>query len=158
MACVFQCLSRPGRPALDQALSVFEKAKALNSTRVQSELYDRAKMFFEQFRRIDSTTARQQDGEMGPKMMSKEVEAFSIRLFDILFGPKTSEAEPESTRMKRAVLAVAYAKCAAASETGRLTTTLQRWLDTERSGPLRETIKRALLVINTSVSINGPRD
>ena len=148
VACVFQCLSRPsGEPGLDQALVIVEKAKALNSARVQSELYERAKIFFEQFPRIDKTTTRQQDGEMDPKDLSTEVEAFSLRLIDLLFGPKTNEAEPESTRMKRAVLAVTYANCAAGSETGRLTVALGKWLDTERSGPIRDTVKRALLAI-----------
>jgi hypothetical protein len=46
--------------------------------------------------------------------------------------------------MERAILAVAYGNSAAASETGRLTTTLEQWLAKERSGPVRETITRAL--------------
>lgn len=153
VACVFQCLSRPSGPGLDHALLIVEKAKALNSARVQSELYERAKIFFEQFPRPDKTTTRRQDVEMDPKDLPTEVKAFSSRLIDLLFGPRTNEAEPESTRMKRAVLAATYANCAAASQTGRLTVALGKWLDTERSGPIRDMVKRALQAINTSVSV-----
>ena len=149
--CIFQSLSRTSGPTFEQALFIVEKLKALNSGMVQSVLYDRAKIFLEQFPRIDSAKTRQPDGEVRSKDASKEVEAFSSRLIDILFGPKTREAEPETARMKRALLAETYVKCDAASETRRLTNILERWLDTERSGPIRETVKRALLAISTSV-------
>jgi hypothetical protein len=127
-----------------------DKVKALNLRTVQSVLYERAKTFFDQLPRIDKTRTRQRDGEVQAKGVSGEVEAFSLRLIDILFGPKTNEAEPESTRMKRAALAVAYANCAAASETGRLTTTLEQLLDKERSGPTREIIAHALRALGES--------
>lgn len=136
-------------------MAILEKATTQNSRTVQNEFYDRAKTFFEQLQHFDSTTTGQEDAEVQlGKKVSKEVEAFSSGLFDQLFGPKANESEPESTRMKRAALAEAYAKCAAASETGRLTSLasiLERWLDNERSGPVRDTIRRtlALLAPNT---------
>jgi hypothetical protein len=151
VACVFQCLSHTSRPALEQALSIVNKANALNLRTVQIVLYEQAKIFFDKFPRIDNTSARPQDGELRSKNVSGEVEAFSSQLIEVLFGPKTNEREPESTRMKRAVLAVAYADSAAASETRKLTTTLEQWLEVERSGPIRETVKRALLAIRISV-------
>jgi hypothetical protein len=144
-ACVFQCLSYPSGPALDQALVIVEKVNALNLRAVQSVLYERAKIFLDHFPHLDHATPGEHDDEVHSKRVSKEVELFSSRLIDILFGPTTDEAEPESTRMKRAVLAVAYANCAAASEAGRLTSILEQWLGRERSGPVRETITRALL-------------
>jgi hypothetical protein len=150
VACVFQCLSHTSRPALDQALSVVQKANALNLRTVQSVLYEQAKIFLDKFPRIENTSMGPQDGDVRSKNVSGEVEAFSSQLIDILFGPKTNEREPESTRMKRAALAEAFAKNAAASETRRLTTTLEEWLGKERSGPIRETIKRALLAIRMS--------
>jgi hypothetical protein len=152
--CVFQSLSHTSGPALERALLIVEKLKALNSRMVQSVLYERAKIFFEQFPRIASAKTQPRDGEVRSKDVSEEIQASSSRLIDILFGPKTNETEPESTRMKRAVLAVAYANCAVASETGRLTrltTILENWLGIERSGPIRETVKRALLAIRMRV-------
>lgn len=110
-------------------------------------LYERAKIFVEQFSRIDSTAVRQHDGEVASNNVSKEVEAFSLPLINILISPKTNGAEPESTRMKRAALAVAYANSAPPSETGRLTSILELWLDEERSGPIRDSLQRALLTL-----------
>lgn len=145
--CLFQCLSLTSGPALDQALLIVDKVKALNLRTVQSVLYERAKTFFDRFPRIDDTQAQQHDGEVPSTRESREVEVFSPRLIDVLFGPKTNEAEPESTRMKRAALAVAYANSSTASETERLATTLEQWLDKERSGPIRETVRHALLAL-----------
>lgn len=146
-ACVFQCLSHTSGPALGQALLIVEKVNALNLRAVQSVLYERAKIFLDQFPHVDNTTSQQDDGKVQAKFASKEVEVFSSRLIDILLGPKTHEAESESTRMKRAVLAEAYANSAAASEASRLTTILEQWLDEERSGPIRDTVTRALLAL-----------
>lgn len=150
VACTFQSLSHLGVPALDQALLIVDKVKVLNSSMIQRVLCERAKIFIEQFPRSDSTGTQQHDGDVQSKIVSKEVEAFSLRLIDILFGPTTYEAEPEPSRMKRAVLAMTYANSAAASEIGRLTSTLEEWLDKERSGPIREIVKRALLAISRS--------
>ena len=121
-------------------------------------LYDRAKIFFEQFPHVDSAKTQQSAGEVRSENVSGEVEAFSSRLIDVLFGPKISEAELESARMKRAALAVTYVKCAAASETGRLTSTLEKWLASERSRPVRETLKRALLAIGVSAHDAHPAE
>lgn len=146
-ACAFQCLSYTSGPALDQALVIVEKVHALNLRAVQSVLYERAKIFLDQFPHLDTATPGEHDDEVHSKRVSKEVDRFSSRLIDILFGPKTDDAEPEATRMKRAVLAVAYANCAVASEAWRLTSILEQWLGTERSGPVRETMTRALLAL-----------
>ena len=154
VTCTFHCLSPPSGPTLERALLILEKIQTLNSRTVQSVLYDRAKIFFEQFPHIDSAKTQQGAGEVRSKDVSKEVEAFSSRLIDILFSPKLSE--PESARMKRAALAVTYVNCAAASETGRLTSTLEKWLASERSRPIHETLKRALLAISVSAHDGAP--
>jgi hypothetical protein len=158
VTCTFYCLSPPSGPTLEQALSILEKIQTVKSRTVQSVLYDRAKIFFEQFPHIDSAKTQQNTGEVRSKDVSKEVEAFSSRLIDVLFGPKISEAEPEPTRMKRAALAVTYVNCAVASEIGRLTSTLEKSLASERSRPVHETLKRALLAIGVSAHDEHPAE
>ena len=156
VTCTFHCLFPPSGPTLERALLILETIQTQNLQTVQSVLYDGAKIFFEQFPHIDSAKTQQGAGEVRSKDVSKEVEVFSSRLSDILIGPKISPAEPEYTRMKRAALAVAYVNCAAASETGRLTSSLGTWLASERSRPIRETLKRALLAISVSAHDGAP--
>jgi hypothetical protein len=156
VTCTFSCLSPPSGPTLERALSILEKIQTVNSRTVQSVLYDRAKIFFEQFPHIDSAKTQQDAGEVRSKDVSKETEAFSSRLIDVLFGPNISEAEPESMRMKRAALAVSYVNCGAASETG--ISILGKWLASERSRPAREMLKRALLVIGVSAHDGHPAE
>src|SRR5947209_11452388 len=105
VTCTFNCLSPPSGPTLDRALLILEKIHTANSRPVRSVLYDRAKIFFEQFPHIDSAKAQQGAGEVRSKDVSKETEAFSSRLIDVLFGPKTVEAESESTGMTQVALA-----------------------------------------------------
>ena len=155
VTCSFNCLFPPSGPTLERALSILEKIQTVNSRTVQSVLYDRAKIFFERFPHIDSAKT-QGAGEVRSKDVSKETEAFSSRLIDVLFGPTTSEAEPESMRMKRAALAVSYVNCGAASETG--ITTLRKWLASERSRPVHEMLKRALLAIGVSAHDGHPAE
>jgi hypothetical protein len=156
VTCTFSCLSPPSGPTLERALSILEKIQTANSRTVQSVLYDRAKIFFEQFPHIDSAKTQQGAGEVRSKGVSKETEAFSSRLIDVLFGPKTSETEPESMRMKRAALAVSYVNCGAASETG--IGSLRKWLASERSRPVHDTLKRALLAIGVSAHDGHPAE
>jgi hypothetical protein len=156
VTCTFNCLSPPSGPTLERASLILEKIQTVNSRTVQSVLYDRAKIFFEQIPHIDSAKTPQGAGEVRSKDVSKETEAFSSRLIDVLFGPKISEAEPESTRMKLAALAVTYVNCAAASETG--INILGKWLASERSRPVHETLKRALLAIGVSAHDGHPAE
>jgi hypothetical protein len=156
VTCTFSCLCPPSGPTLERALSILEKIQTVNSRTVQSVLYDRAKIFFEQFPHTDSAKTQQDAGEVRSKDVSKETEAFSSRLIDVLFGPNISEAEPESMRMKRAALAVSYVSCGAAAETG--ISTLGKWLASERSRPAREMLKRALLVIGVSAHDGHPAE
>jgi hypothetical protein len=158
VTCTFNCLSPLSGPTLERALLILEKIQTVNSQTVQSVLYDRAKIFFEQFPHIDSAKTQQSVGEERSGDVSKEVEAFSSRLIDVLFGPKTSEAEPEATRLKRAALAVTYVNCVAASEKGGLASTLGKWLASERSRTVRETLKRALLVISVTAHDEHPAE
>jgi hypothetical protein len=117
-------------------LSIVEKVNTWNVRAVQSVLCERAKIFLDRL--------GQDDGEVRAKIVSREIEVFSSRLMEMLVSPIVSEAESEAARMERAILALAYGNSAASSETGRLTTTLEQWLAKERSGPVRETITRAL--------------
>lgn len=146
--CVFQSLSHTSGAALDQALAVINTASAVNSRSVQSALYERAKLFFEQYPLPKIAEIQHGDGESDgqSKHVSGGLESFSSQLIDILVGPSMGREEVESARIKRAGLAAAYFDSTVASETGRqsLGKTLQVWLDSERSGPVREAVKRAL--------------
>jgi hypothetical protein len=160
VTCVFQCLSHTSGPTLGRALLIVDKVRALNMRTAESVLYDRAKIFFDQYPRMDNTRTGQYDGDVRSKDVSEDVEAFSSRLIATLLEPKTNKAEPKSARMKRAVLAVTYANsnCASASELEWLTTALEQWLDTERSRPIRESVHRALLALKKSGSQASGQD
>ncbi len=150
ITCIFQSLSHTSKSALEQATSVIEKVKVLKSRSIENACYERAQGFFEQFSNSENSGDQKGgidgDSDARRKNVSQEVTAFSSQLIDILIGPTTGRDDPESVRLKRVGLALAYLASAVACDTGRLslTKTLGLWLETERSGPVRDSLKRAL--------------
>ena len=150
IACIFQSLSHSSKIALERVTSIIEKVGALNSRSIENACYERAKTFFEQISNSkslgDQPDSVNGGGGVRKKDVSQEITAFSSRLIDMLIGPNAGRDDPEAVRMKRVGLALAYLGSAVACDAGKLTLTksLELWLETERSGLVREPLKRAL--------------
>ena len=125
---------------------------AQSSKSVQAALFDEMKKFFDKF-------SHSNNGLVDVEGISKEVAAFSGELMVRLLCPARWSARlgpinrdfPETLRAKISGVALSFAKplALAGSPAMRLelSQALAQWLETERSGPIRDELIRAVALL-----------
>jgi len=159
VTCVFETLAHQSgtRSTLDQAVAVAERAAASTSGRVRTATYEAATRFFEAFGAGQGGQGEMEEG--GVRWMGRltGVEAFSFGVMGMLFGPTrrlAGGAEAETSRAGRAGLALAFFRSALGRPAvalgsgppiaAAIEADLAAELATERSGPVRALLQRAL--------------
>lgn len=143
-SCLFGALhANDANKVLDQAAQVMGKLHAQSSPALDTILCENAASFFTRFNEKDG--GRQKGANQnGANREEKEMEEFSDQIILALLSRDLSATPTEFARRTRIDLASALARSHVVSQASRnrLAQSLDSWLSTERSRPLRDEITR----------------